>query len=330
MPRDIVGIMSGAYFQMRKKIKIAAVGLAHDYRSGLIPLLINTAGYSIEWTAKAKCDLLIFGPFTARPGKKYRWLPKAVRPTFGALAKYFEKKRRRPLTLFHTAENIRHDEMGADFSISFDLGVNDKTHLRFPYWMEFIDWSHEGVVGNTNPRFGKLLSISRLMSPLGRDFLNKPRKAALFCSHLREPRKLLYERMSRMMEVQGFGPYFDSSISTHHSTGYKKIDVLQNFAFNLCPENGLYPGYCTEKIPEAFAADCLPITWVDSNVVVDFNPEAFINMQQFAWQDFEPALELINDQNRLEKFASQPLMRKKPTLAEVKAFLAEILAQATS
>jgi len=315
---------------MGKIIKIAAVGVAHDYRSGLIPLLIKTAGYSIEWTAKAKCDLLIFGPFTARQGKRYRWLPKPVRPTIGAIVNYFEKKRQRPLTLFHTAENIRHDEIAADFSISFDLGVNDRRHLRFPYWMEFIDWSHEGVTGNANPRFGKLLSIPRLMSPLGRDFLNKPRKAALFCSHLREPRKLLYERMSRMMEVQGFGPYFDSSISTHHSTGYKKIDVLQDFAFNLCPENGLYPGYYTEKIPEAFAADCLPITWVDSNVVIDFNPESFINMQQFAWQDFEPVLDLVNDENRLEKFACEPLMRREPTLAEVRAFLAEILAQATS
>lgn len=315
---------------MGKKIKIAAVGVAHDYRSGLIPLLINMAGYSIEWTAKAKCDLLIFGPFTARQGKKYRWLPKPVRPTIGAIAKYFEKKRQRPLTLFHTAENIRHDEIAADFSISFDLGVNDKSHLRFPYWMEFIDWSHEGVVGNTNPRFGQLLSISRLMSPLGRDFLNKPRKAALFCSHLREPRKLLYERMSRVMEVQGFGPYFDSSISSHHSTGYKKTNVLKNFAFNLCPENGLYPGYCTEKIPEAFAADSLPITWVDSNVVVDFNSESFINMQQFAWQNFEPALDLLNNENQLEKFACEPLMRKEPTLAEAKAYLTELLAQATS
>src|SRR5882724_8767569 len=159
---------------MGKKIKLAAVGVAHDYRSGLIPLLISTAGYSIEWTAKTKCDLLILGPFTTRQGKRYRWLPKPVRPTIGAIAKYFEEKRQRPLTLFHTAENIRHDEIPADFSISFDLGVNDKSHLRFPYWMEYIDWSHEGVVGNANPRFGKLLSISRLMSPLGRDFLNEP------------------------------------------------------------------------------------------------------------------------------------------------------------
>jgi hypothetical protein len=196
--------------------------------------------------------------------------------------------------------------------------------------MESIDWTHEGVVGNTNPRFGELLSISRLMSPLGKEFLGRPRKAALLCSHLLEPRRSLYERVSSVVDVQGFGPHFDTTISNHHSSGFEKRNVLKHFAFNLCPENGLYPGYYTEKIPEAFAAGCLPITWVDSNVAVDFNPEAFINMQQFAWQNFEPALELLRNETHLERFASEPLVRKQPTLAEARAYLAEVLAQATS
>jgi hypothetical protein len=168
------------------------------------------------------------------------------------------------------------------------------------------------------------------MSPLGKDFLSRPTKAALFCSHLREPRKLLYKTVSRVIEVHGFGPYFDSSIPDHHNSGFGKKDVLGNFAFNLCPENGLYPGYCTEKIPEAFAAGCLPITWVDGNVAVDFNPEAFINMQAFAWQHFEPALDLLTDKAKLERFASEPLMTKKPTLAEARSYLTEVLVQATS
>jgi hypothetical protein len=315
---------------MQKKIRIATVGLPHDYRFGLIPTLIDKAGYSIEWTARSRCDLLIFGPFTSKPGKRFRWLPRPLRPSLASIAAYFESRRQRPLTLFHTAENIRHDEMDADFSISFDLGIDDKRHLRLPYWMEFIDWTHEGVIGNTNPRFGELLSISRLMSPLGNAFLRKPRRAALFCSHLREPRKLLYEKVSRVLEVQGFGPYFDRSIRSHHGSGFKKKDVLKDFAFNLCPENGLYPGYCTEKIPEAFAADCLPVTWVDGNVAVDFNPASFVNMHEFAWQDFEPALALLNDNSQLEKLAAEPLLRKVPTLANVRTYLAEVLAQATS
>ena len=47
----------------------------------------------------------------------------------------------------------------------------------------------------------------------------------------------------------------------------------------MCPENGLYPGYYTEKIPEAFYSGCLPITWADENIVADFNSRAFLNLE---------------------------------------------------
>ena len=63
------------------------------------------------------------------------------------------------------------------------------------------------------------------------------------------------------------------------ASDFRKSDILQQYAFNLCPENGLYPGYATEKIPEAFAAGCLPIAYVDESVCVDFNPKAFVNLQ---------------------------------------------------
>ena len=315
---------------MPKRIRVTALGVPHDYKSSLIPLLIHTAGYTIEWTVVSKCDLLILGPFVAKPAKRHRWFPKAIRPALNRLENYFTQRRQRPLSLFQTAENIRHDEVIADYSISYDLGVNKKNHFRFPYWMEFIDWAHEGVAGNANPRFGALLQIARLMSPLGGEFLKKPRRAALFSSHLREPRRLLFEKLADVMEVEGFGPYFDSSISNHHNSKFSKNDILKTFAFNLCPENGIYPGYFTEKIPEAFAANSLPITWADSNVIADFNSESFINMQPHAWQDFAPVLDLVNDEKQLQRFADEPLMRKEPTLANVKRYLAEILAQAIS
>jgi len=49
----------------------------------------------------------------------------------------------------------------------------------------------------------------------------------------------------------------------------------------------MYPGYCTEKIPEAFMADCLPITWADSNVAVDFNPDAMVNLAPMTGTDLK-------------------------------------------
>ncbi|MGA7750732.1 MAG: glycosyltransferase family 10 [Gallionella sp.] len=314
-----------------KTIKISLVGVPHDYPKSLLPILISNLGYRIQWVSPAACDLQIFGAFFRPNKKRYRWLPKPMRP----LASRFEQsltgsRSNAPLTLFHTAENIRHNAVKADYSISFDLSVHSDRHFRFPYWMELVDWSHEGLLGNQNPRFGQLLSISRMMQPLGNGFLKRPRKVAIFSSHLREPRATLVKAVERFIPLEGFGPYFDKGILNHHQSEFNKVDILPSFAFNLCPENGLYPGYYTEKIPEAFVAGCLPLTWTDTNVCADFNPKAFINLEPMSWQDFEPLKDIINSPTQLESFAEQPLLLTIPSIEPMKDFLREIVRQALS
>ena len=317
-----------------KTLRVSLVGAPHDYKQGLLPIVIHDLGYHIQWVKSSECDLQIRGPFFHQIEKRYRWLPKPVRPVASkiefALNKGLRSRANTPLILFHTAENIRHDAVEADYSISFDLSVQSNRHFRFPYWMEMIDWSHEGIVGNRNPRFGRLLSVSRLMQPLGNGFLTRPKKAAIFSSHLREPRKTLVGFVQNLIPLNGFGPYFDTNILDHHNSGLTKIDILQNYAFNLCPENGLYPGYYTEKTPEAFVAGCLPLTWADTNICADFNPEAFVNLEPMTWQDFSPLMDILNSPFQLEAFADQPLLLNTPSIEPVRDFLREIVVQAVS
>ena len=315
-----------------KTLKISLAGTPHDYQQSLLPLLIDDLGYRIEWVKPARCDLQVFGAFFRHDRKRYRWLPRSARPfasTFELALKGDLKLRSNPpLTLFHTAENMRHDAVVADYSISFDLAVESKRHFRFPYWMEMVDWSHEGLRGNQNPRFGQLLSISRMMQPLGNDFLKRPRRAAIFSSHLREPRATLVKAVENVIPLEGFGPHFDSRILYHQQGAFGKVDVLQDFAFNLCPENGLYPGYYTEKIPEAFVAGCLPLTWTDANVCADFNPKAFINLEPMSWQDFQPLHGILNSPAQLETFAEQSLLLSVPSIEPLRDFLREIIREA--
>lgn len=317
-----------------KTIKISLVGTPHDYKHGLLPLIIRNLGYQIQWVRPPLCDLQIRGAFFKQDKKRYRWLPRPVRPFAAnfenALKGSLNSRSSDPLTLFHTTENIRYDAVTADYSISFDLSVQSKAHLRFPYWMEMLDWSHEGLFGNQNPRFGQLLNISKMMQPLGKDFLKRPRKVAMFSSHLREPRFTLVKAVSNLLPLDGFGPYFDKRILSHHQSNFNKVDVLQDFAFNLCPENGLYPGYYTEKIPEAFVAGCLPLAWADTNVCSDFNPEAFINLEPMSWQDFEPLKEILNSPAQLNAYSDQTLLRWIPTVEPMKNFVREIVRQALS
>jgi len=105
---------------------------------------------------------------------------------------------------------------------------------------------------------------------------------------------------------------------------------MNQFAFNLCPENSMYPGYYTEKIPEAFMGDCLPLTWVDENVSIDFNTEAFINLAPMFKNGFEALRETLNSSFMLEKYSSQPLMIKLPQLNDHIKFIHEIVRKATT
>lgn len=317
-----------------KTIKISLAGTPHDYPHSMLPLIIRDLGYHIEWVDYAKSDMQIRGPFMGQKARRYRWLPKAARPLASkvetSLKDILGSISSLPLSLFHTAENIRHDAVEADFSISFDLAVHSKTHFRFPYWMEMVDWSHEGLLGNQNPRFGQLLSIERMMQPLGNGYLERPRVAAIFSSHLREPRGTLFRAVENLMPVKGFGPYFNRDIVDHHRSGFNKVDILHDFAFNLCPENGLYPGYYTEKIPEAFVAGCLPFTWADINVCADFNPKAFVNLEPMTWQNFGQLKDIINSTSELESYAEQPLLLTIPSIEPMRDFLQEVVVQALS
>jgi hypothetical protein len=313
-----------------KVIKIALLGTQHDYANGIVPLIISQLGFKIQWSNPKDCDLLIYGAFYKNSKKQYRWLPKPLRPFYKIIEKKINAGRSRPLTLFHTCESLRHNSITADYSISFDLGVNQNKHLRLPYWMELIDWSHEGIIGNINPRFGELLSLDKLTKPLGVHFLQRPQTASFISSHLLEPRASLLNTLKNHMEVKCFGPYFDPTIKNHHASNFVKREVISQFAFNLCPENAMYPGYYTEKIPEAFLAGALPITWADSNVSHDFNPRAFINLAPMTGDNFLALPDLLRSKTKLQQFSEQSLLLEKPTLSDAKKFIREIIFQATS
>lgn len=313
-----------------KSLRISTAGCPSDYSHGLFPIIAQSLGYKLNWVKPNEAELLILGPFLKQNEKKLRWCPKPLRAPLKEALELIPFRSHAPLRVFHSAENLRHDTVSADYSISFDLNIDHPKHYRLPYWMEVIDWSHEGIIGNQNPRYGQLLQLSRLMRPLGNHFLKKPKVTAFLSSHLHEPRKTLFDATNKVLPVTGFGAYFDKNIKDHHLSGFLKYDLLQNFGFNLCPENGMYPGYYTEKIPEAFYADCLPIGWADTNVKVDFNPDAFINLAQMAWCNFEPLKEILTSPQQLNQYASQALILEAPSILPFKDFVKRILEDASS
>ena len=106
---------------------------------------------------------------------------------------------------------------------------------------------------------------------------------------------------------------------------FNKKNILKNYAFNLCPENSLYPGYYTEKVPEAFLSKSLPITWADSNIKLDFNNKSLINLLDYSKNNFSEIIELLNDDIFLQRFTKEPLLLTEPNLVDEYKFVKKLL-----
>ena len=55
-----------------------------------------------------------------------------------------------------------------------------------------------------------------------------------------------------------------------------KTAFQQGYRFALAYENSADPGYCTEKIADAFASGAVPVYWGDPEVKGEFNPDSFL------------------------------------------------------
>jgi hypothetical protein len=64
---------------------------------------------------------------------------------------------------------------------------------------------------------------------------------------------------------------------------------------------------------------------MDNNVNNDFNDKAFVNLNNFFYDDFESIMNLLKDPLFLKKFTSEPLLKKKPDLKKEKTFINKIL-----
>ena len=77
-------------------------------------------------------------------------------------------------------------------------------------------------------------------------------------------------------------------------------------------------------------AGCLPITWADENVKVDFNPQAFINLAPMSADHFAELGQILHSKSKLAQYAEQPLLLQKPSLDPLKGYLKDIIQTALS
>jgi GR25 family glycosyltransferase involved in LPS biosynthesis/glycosyltransferase involved in cell wall biosynthesis len=187
---------------------------------------------------------------------------------FGENFKTFSAKRK----IFYSGEPFpaRPD---ADYNLSFD--PDSYTNSRIPLWLCYLN-------DYTLSRVSKV------------DIPTKTHFCSFISSGENKPnnRKTFVEKLSRYKRVDCGGEFLNNVDLVPRGTNCSgKIEFNNKYRFSITFENEDYPGYVSEKILDAYKSDCIPIYWGTDKIVMDFNPNTFINCNDF--ENFDQVIEYI-------------------------------------
>lgn len=167
------------------------------------------------------------------------------------------------INIFYSAENLKADcyyqysdfflsERKIDLAMGFEYFENER-YCRFPNWMDVFFVKQEDVKAVCN----------RLRFP---DVSEKNRFAACVCSHDRNGlRTEMVNALESIETVSCPGMFRHNDDTLIKEFNDDKMAYLEQFIFNVCPENSDASGYVTEKIFQALNVGCVPVYWGSQN-----------------------------------------------------------------
>jgi len=160
-----------------------------------------------------------------------------------------------------TGENYVPDFNYFDYAIGFDNLSFEDRYIRIPLYYFYFGEGGTLLTRKTDPD----------PSLLNRKFcsfvVSSPRGNPL--------RRRFFEALSKYKRVDSGGRWLNNiggPVANKH-------DFISGYKFNICFENSSSPGYTTEKLPQALAAQTLPIYYGNPTVETDFNPASFIRLR---------------------------------------------------
>lgn len=174
--------------------------------------------------------------------------------------------------VFYTGENVRPDYNQCQYALTFDH-ENSSRHYRLPLYVLDM-WS---AVYNEHWT-DNYLQITENNRDYERDYDERDFCSFVVSNPRQEMRNKAFHFINEYKEVDSGGPHMNTigHVIPRDKLSYK-LDFLDNYRFNICFENGSYPGYVTEKILNAFQVRTLAIYWGSPTVGRDFNTKSFIN-----------------------------------------------------
>lgn len=221
-----------------------------------------------------KYDLIVAGPF----GKSWTTIDKKV-----------------PIVFFSGERWVRSMESEFTHSSRTDIlyltndPIEDDNHMRLPIWTIYLNlfkYQNEIVVDSKcNPNG---LPIALAATSQGDNSLSRPNFCGFVVSNpYNNIRNSAFYALHNYKKVDSGGAYMNNiggPIQHLYGGGgggdIAKYFFLKERKYCLCFENGLAPGYVTEKLLHAKMAGCIPIYWGDKHALSDFDPRGFIHIPE--------------------------------------------------
>jgi hypothetical protein len=169
------------------------------------------------------------------------------------------------IRIFFTGENLRPDFNLCDYAFGYDwLDFGDR-HYRWPNYQLY-------------DHFKELCQRRRSEEKAAskKEFCN-----FIYSNPDADPyRDTLFHALNRYRAVHSAGRHLNNIGFTPGSTCdwcRAKVEFQRAYKFSIACENSSTPGYTTEKIVHALAADTIPIYFGNPLIAREFNPKRFVN-----------------------------------------------------
>jgi len=195
-----------------------------------------------------------------------------------------------------------------DLTLSFDLDDYGGRNYYFPYAFLAFDWFRNDVAIEESQRLGVSINPIDVSSKRNLDIASRPKFLCAFIGNPEPTRMRALNELSKIGQVDVFGASVAREVKS-------KFNVASEYKFMLAFENDLFPGYVTEKAPQAWSCGTIPL-WNGLDYGHLFNSKALINLATHKnLTDFVSHVGAINsNSDSLNSMASMPLMSRPPNL----------------
>ena len=218
--------------------------------------------------------------------------------------------RKRIILIWYSGELGRLPK-GYDMTLSYSPTLGNNVYL--PVWAIYT--TNNESLKKYDRDF--IFSWNEILNPREvRNFENK----RLACTFISNPTK---ERLRYAQELECLGILDIYGAAVGKPIG-RKLDVSQNYIFQLCLENQDEDNYVTEKPFEAWMCGNIPI-YKKNGTLTALNTSSFVNVTDYNPKNLErELLSLIENQQQLNTIYTEPILAAQLDFTELKHWILRI------